>query len=67
MKLAFAMSDATVERYAEHRRFDRSVALFDKYETRHKFGTASNQGVAEEWTNRVILFDARMIGASPNW
>jgi integrase len=47
MKSALGMSDPTVARYAEHRRFDRSVALFDKYESRHKFGTRANQGVAE--------------------
>lgn len=31
------MSDATVARYAEHRRFDRAVALFAKNEARHSF------------------------------
>jgi hypothetical protein len=47
MKSALGMSDPTVARYAEHRQADRSVALFDKYETRHKFGTTANRGVAE--------------------
>jgi integrase len=32
MKAALGMSDATVSRYAEHKRFDRSVALFARAE-----------------------------------
>jgi integrase len=36
MKAALGMSDATVTRYAEHRRFDRAVALFAKNESRHQ-------------------------------
>jgi hypothetical protein len=39
MKAALGMSDATVARYAEHRRFDRAAALFAKAEPRHKLVT----------------------------
>jgi hypothetical protein len=48
MKAALGMSDATVARYAEHRRFDRAVALLAKYETRHKLVTTPAEATAEE-------------------
>jgi integrase len=48
MKAALGMSDATVGRYAEHRRFDRAAALFAKNETRHKRVTTASQSVADE-------------------
>jgi hypothetical protein len=35
------------EAIRQDRRSDRSVALFDRYEARHEFGTTTSQGVAE--------------------
>jgi len=48
MKAALGVSDATVARYAEHRRFDRAAPLFARNESRHEHVTAPAEETADE-------------------